>query len=151
MKQPLMNSPEIGSVCSGGRYDNLAEYYTKAKLPGVGISIGLTRLFFQLTEAGFIKEGKSSTTSEVLIIPMGDVMDYSIEVSNKLRENNISCEIYFEEGKAKKKFSYGDKLGLQYVIVIGDEEKENRRVSIKNLKTGDQENLNIDQVVSKLV
>lgn len=143
--------PEIGSVCSGGRYDNLAEYYTKAKLPGVGISIGLTRLFYQLSEAGLIKEGKSSTTSKVLIIPMGEVMDYSIEIAGKLRENNISCEIYFEEAKAKKKFSYGDKLGIEYVIIIGEEEKGNRTVSLKNLKTGDQENLNLDQVINKLV
>lgn len=146
----LNDYPGIGSVCSGGRYDNLAEYYTKAKLPGVGISIGLTRLFYQLTEAGFIKEGKSSTTSKVLIIPMGDVMDYSIDTAGRLRESNISCEIYFEEAKAKKKFSYGDKLGLEYAIIIGEEEKENNVVSLKNLKTGDQEKLSIDQVVSKL-
>jgi histidyl-tRNA synthetase len=143
--------PEIGSVCSGGRYDNLAEYYTKAKLPGVGISIGLTRLFYQLSEAGLIKGGKSSTPSKVLIIPMGDVMDYSIDTAGRLRENNINCEIYFEEAKAKKKFSYGDKLGIEYVIIIGEEEKQNKTVSLKNLKTGDQENLSLDQVINKFV
>lgn len=144
----LNDYKSIGSVCSGGRYDNLAEYYTKSKLPGVGISIGLTRLFYQLNEANLIKFDDIASSSKVIIIPMGDFVDYSIEVANSLRANDINCEIYFEDGKVKKKFGYADKLGVSYAIIIGEEEKEKSLVSVKNLKTGEQTQVTLEEAIS---
>lgn len=143
----LNNYPQIGSVCSGGRYDNLAEFYTDQKLPGVGISIGLTRLFYQLREAEIIGENASSTLSEVLIIPMGETLDYSIEIANSLRRKEIICEIYYEEAKIGKKFAYADKLNIPYVILIGEDELQKNMVSLKNMRTGAQNIVKLDEAI----
>ena len=126
----LNDYQEIGSVCSGGRYDNLAEYYTTQKLPGVGVSIGLTRLFFQLKDAGLLGEDKTSTLTKVLIIPMNESYnEYSINVANKLREKGIISEIYFEAVKIGKKLNYANKLNIPYTIMIGEEENARKMVS----------------------
>ncbi|SKA81520.1 histidyl-tRNA synthetase [Caloramator quimbayensis] len=146
----LNNYPQIGSVCSGGRYDNLAEFYTDQKLPGVGISIGLTRLFYQLREAEIIGENASSTLSEVLLIPMGETLDYSIEVANSLRNEGIVCEIYYEDAKIGKKFAYADKLNIPYVILIGEDELQRKMVSLKNMSTGAQNIIEISEAAETI-
>ncbi len=145
----LNDYPSIGSVCSGGRYDDLATYYTSQKLPGVGISIGLTRLFYQLTEAEIIKSSDYSLT-EVMIIPMEGYMDYAIEASRNLRDAGIFTQVYFEGGKLGKKFNYADKLNIPYVILIGQEEAEQRKYSFRDMKSGEQKNLTFDEVIKCL-
>lgn len=144
----LDNYPQIGSVCSGGRYDNLAEHYTNQKLPGVGISIGLTRLFYQLREAKIIGENTSSTLSQVLVIPIEDnAIEYSIAVANKLREKEIISELYLEDTKIGKKFAYADKLKIPYVILIGEDELKEEKVSVKNMETGNQESMSLEEAI----
>ena len=140
---------KLGSVCSGGRYDNLADYYTDKKLPGVGISIGLSRFFYQLKEENIIKEDKCSV-SEVMVIPMNKEFKECIEIANILRKNNINVDIYLEDKKIKNKFKYTDKLQIPYAIVIGEDEIKNKIVSFKNMITGEQENLTIEQVIEKI-
>lgn len=143
----LDHYPQIGSVCSGGRYDNLAEHYTNQKLPGVGISIGLTRLFYQLREAKVIGENASSTLSQALVIPVGDTMEYSIEVANKLREKEIISELYLEDTKIGKKFAYADKLKIPYIILIGEDELKEEKISVKNMETGNQESMSLEEAI----
>ncbi len=125
----LNQYPSIGSVCSGGRYDNLAQKYTTKKLPGVGISIGLSRLFYQLREAGILGEMKRATPSKILVIPMNGTMENALEIATKIRDEGVSAEIYFNEGKIGKKFSYADKLGIPYVIVVGEDEVKSVYIS----------------------
>lgn len=129
---------ELGSVCSGGRYENLAEYYTNKNLPGVGVSIGLTRLFSKLNELNIIKANKKSV-AEILIIPMTEDLKESIKLATKLRNAGINTEIYLNEKKIKAKFKYADKLEIPYVIVIGEDEIKQNVVTIKNMKTGEEE------------
>lgn len=148
--ETLLNDyPGIGSVCSGGRYDDLATYYTKQKLPGVGISIGLTRLFYQLTEAGIIKSTDYSLT-KVMIIPMDGFMDYAIKASKTLRDNGVFTQVYFEDGKIGKKFNYADKLNIPYVIVAGKDEVEKEEYSFRNMKTGEQKTISMDEILKCL-
>lgn len=128
---------ELGSVCSGGRYENLAEYYTNKNLPGVGVSIGLTRLFSKLNELNIIKANKKSV-AEILIIPMTEDIKESIKLATKLRNAGINTEVYLNEKKVKAKFKYADKLEIPYVIVIGEDEIEENVVTIKNMKTGEE-------------
>ena len=137
-------------MCSGGRYDNLAEYYTKEKLPGVGISIGLTRLFYQLKEAGIIESKGVSTLTKVLVIPVDDSIDYCINIASKLRENGIVSEVYLEEGKISKKLNYGNKLGIANVILIGNDEAESGILTLKDMNTGNQYKLTLDEIIEKI-
>ena len=135
---------EIGSVCSGGRYENLAEFYTNKKLPGVGISIGLTRLFYILNELNLVKADKKSI-SDILIIPIEKAqMSESISLSTDLRNLGINTEVYLNDKKPKVKFKYADKLKIPHVIVIGEEEVENRKVKIKNMNSGEEITVNMD-------
>lgn len=144
----LDDYPEIGSVCSGGRYDNLAEFYTIQKLPGVGISIGLTRLFYQLKEAGLLEGDAPSTLTKVLVVPMDETCnEYSIKVANILREEGIVSEVHFEEAKVGKKLNYANKLDIPYVILIGEDEIRRQMVSLKDMKTGDQELITIEEAI----
>ena len=136
---------EIGSVCSGGRYENLAEYYTNKKLPGVGVSIGLTRLFYKLNELNIIKATEKSV-AEVLIIPMLEDLTEPIKLATKLRKMGINTEIFLESKKLKAKFKYADKLEIPYVIVIGEDEIKENKVTIKNMKTGEEEKIANDEV-----
>ena len=141
---------KLGSVCSGGRYENLAEYYTNKKLPGVGISIGLTRFFYQMKKENILKDTKKSI-SKVLIAPMSEnELEYSSEVGSILRNANINTEIYLEDKKIKAKFKYADKLAIPYVAVIGEEEKQNNTVTLKNMETGEQETIELNKIVEKL-
>ncbi|MCX8130991.1 MAG: histidine--tRNA ligase [Clostridia bacterium] len=146
----LDNYSSIGSVCSGGRYDSLAQSYTDKKLPGVGISIGLTRLFYQLREAGIVENSKKATPTMLLIIPMQDTMNYALEFSAKVREAGVSAEVYFNEGKIGKKFTYADKLGIPYVVVIGEDEVQSGIYKLKNMKTGVQDEMAINEIITEL-
>ena len=136
----------LGSVCSGGRYENLAEYYTDKKLPGVGISIGLTRLFFQLTDKKIIEVGNNSI-AKVLIISMVDSFEKSIEVATKLRDNDINTQIYTNKDKIKNQFKYANRLNIPYVIVIGEDEIKENKVSLKNMETGEQNTITIEEAI----
>ena len=128
---------ELGSICSGGRYENLAENYTDKKLPGVGISIGLTRLFFKLNELNLIKADKKSI-SNIIIIPMTENKTMPLKLAMELRNLGINTEIYLSDKKLKAKMKYADKLEIPYVIVIGDNEIECKKIKLKNMKTGEE-------------
>ena len=145
----LVGYESIGSVCSGGRYENLAGYYTKKDLPGVGISIGLTRLFYNLKELGLLKSS-SKSISKVNIITMGVGLENAIKISNTLRENNIPNEIYKEDTKIKNKFSYTDSLEIPYAIIIGEEEVEKELYTLKDMTTGSQELLKAEEIIERL-
>lgn len=134
---------ELGSVCSGGRYENLAEYYTNKKLPGVGISIGLTRLFYKLNELHLIHADQKSI-SQVLIIPMIEDLKIPIQMATQLRKEGIPTEIYLNDKKLKAKFKYADKLEIPYVIVIGEDEIATHTVKIKNMETGEEKEVNLE-------
>ena len=140
---------DVGSVCSGGRYDDLASNFTDLKMPGVGISIGLTRLFFQLREAGIIKPN-TKTLSKALIIPMKGCMEAGVRTVNMIRSKNIPAQIYVENDKMGKKFGYADKLQIPYVVIIGESEIENNTYSLKNMLTGDQEEVSFDELIEKI-
>lgn len=128
---------ELGSVCSGGRYENLAQNYTDKKLPGVGISIGLTRLFYKLNELNLIKVEKKSI-SDILIVPMTENLQVPIKLATELRNARVNTEIYLNDKKLKAKMKYADKLEIPYVIVIGDNEIESGRVKVKEMRTGEE-------------
>ena len=139
---------ELGSVCSGGRYENLAEYYTDKKLPGVGVSIGLTRLFYKLNELNLIKADKKSI-ADVLIIPMVDDLSIPITLATKLRNNGVKTEIYLNNKKLKAKFKYADKLEIPYVIIIGEDEIEQNKFKLKDMKTGEEKEVSFDDIKNK--
>lgn len=145
----LDDYPQIGSVCSGGRYDNLAEYYTNQKLPGVGISIGLTRLFYQLREANIISSESSSLT-QLLIVPLDTNIDFSIKLASKLRAHNVITEVYFDDAKMVKKLNYSDKLGIPFVIFVGSEEIATNILTLKDMKSGEQFKLTLDEILLKV-
>lgn len=130
--------PEIGSVCSGGRYEDLAGYYINKKLPGVGISIGLTRLFYILNEYKLREEKTEKSISKVIIIPMIDDLTYPIQVATKLRENGINTEIYLENKAIKKKMNYANKQDIPYAIIIGEDELNSQTVTLKDMRSGEQ-------------
>ena len=136
---------ELGSVCSGGRYENLAEYYTDKNLPGVGISIGLTRLFYKLNELKLIKADKKSV-AEVLIVPMVEDMTVPIKLASTLRNNGINTEIFLNDKKLKAKMKYADKLEIPYVIVVGEDEIKTETVKIKNMKTGEEKEIQMNEI-----
>lgn len=140
---------ELGSVCSGGRYENLAEYYTDKKLPGVGISIGLTRLFYKLNELNLINANKKSV-SDVLIIPMVDNLEKPIMLATRLRSAGINTEIYLNNKKLKAKFKYADKLEIPKVIIIGEDELKENKVKIKDMQTGEEQLVEFDDAVRHL-
>ncbi|MDD2935459.1 MAG: histidine--tRNA ligase [Candidatus Pacebacteria bacterium] len=137
--------PEIGSVCSGGRYDDLVSEYISRKLPGVGISIGLTRLFDQLYKRGLIQI-KSSTLTKVLILPMSEDTGYGLKLATKLRENNVPVEISFAQNNIKKRLGYANKLGIPYVIFIGEDEVRDNTFFVKDMISGEQIKINIEDI-----
>lgn len=139
----------LGSVCGGGRYDNLAGFYTKEKLPGVGMSIGLTRLFYQLKENNLIKSEQNSV-AKALILPMGETVDECIKLSNILRKENINNTIYFEETKFKNKIAYANKLGVKYAIIIGEDEVKNNTFSLKDLENFSQNEVSFEELIKIL-
>lgn len=138
----LIGNEQFGSICSGGRYDNLAENYTNNILPGVGISIGLTRLFFVLKEIGFIDRYNIKSNSDYLIIPIGDTLEYSGKIMSDLNERGYNVSIYFEDDSLKKKLNYANKLNINNVIFIGESEVDNNEIKIKNMISGEEKVIN---------
>ena len=146
----LDDYPKIGSICSGGRYDNLTEYYTDKKLNGVGISIGLTRLFYQLKEAGIINADKK-TLLKSLIIPFDEAnIPYAMKIAKQLRNNSINCDIYLENKGIKQKMKYANRLNIPYVCLLGETEEKENKITLKNMETGNQEIITIEKVIEKL-
>lgn len=142
--------PEIGSVCSGGRYDNLAEYYTDKKLPGVGISIGLTRLFYILQEKGMLNPDWPAAPADVLILPMTDDISDAVRLATTFRENGVRTQIYAENGKFKKKVGYADKLGIPYAVFLGEDEIREGVVTCKDMETGEQTKLSAADTLARI-
>ena len=137
----LLDHPEIGSVCSGGRYDNLAEYYTDRQLPGVGISIGLTRLFYVLGEQGLLNPDLPAAPADVLILPMTAELSPAVTLATRLRAAGVRTQLYTEQKKFKAKMSYADKLGVPYVVFLGDDEIAGNVVACKDMTSGEQTTL----------
>jgi len=134
----LTDYPQVGAVCSGGRYDNLAEYYTDRKLPGVGISIGLTRLFHVLQEQGLLNESILTAPSDVLIIPMTENLSHAVALATSMRDAGLRVQIYGEDKKFKTKVSYADKLGIPFVVFLGEDEIGKEMITVKDMSSGNQ-------------
>lgn len=141
----LKDYPSIGSVCSGGRYENLATYYTDKKLPGVGISIGLTRLFYQLKEAGVIKTTDSSV-ADITILPMTENYEYVYKFSNLLKRFGVRVDTAFL-GKFKQLMRYADKQKTPYVLIIGDDEISKGVAVLKDMFTGLQTEVTLENII----
>ena len=142
----LLDHPEIGSVCSGGRYDNLAEYYTDRALPGVGISIGLTRLFYVLGEQGMLNPARNTAPADVLVLPMTDDLTQAVRTATLLRDAGIRTQLYCEQKKFKAKIQYADKLSIPYVLFLGEDEIASGTASVKCLATGEQTSVSIAEL-----
>ena len=146
----LLDHPEVGSVCSGGRYDDLAAYYTDRKLPGVGVSIGVSRLFFILQDQDLLRDEAFVPPCDALVIPMGDVLDWAVQTATVLRNAGIRSQIYMEQKKAKAKFAYADKLRIPFAVVVGEDERDAGAVSLKDLRTGEQQTLSPAQAAEAI-
>ena len=147
----MTRHPEIGSICSGGRYDNLAAFYTDKQLPGVGISIGLTRLFYVLEEQGLLNDELLTAPADALILPMTEDLSPAISLATQLRQANIRTQLYTEQKKFKAKMSYADKLKVPFVLFLGEDEVNAAAVSIKNMRTGEQETIPQEQAAGWLL
>lgn len=145
----LTDHPGMGSVCSGGRYENLAGLYSKSKLPGVGISIGLTRLFYVLEQAGIVQDGPSTVQALVTQFDPALMPDY-LAIGAALRAAGINTEIHFEAAKPKKQFAYADKAGIRFAVIMGPDEKAQGLVTVKDLATGDQHQIPRGEVAARM-
>ena len=134
----LLDHPEIGSVCSGGRYDDLAGYYTEKQLPGVGISIGLTRLFYVLDEQGLLNPELPAAPADALVLPMLEDPAPAVALAQQLRESGLRVQLYGEQKKFKQKMSYADRLGVPYAVLLGEDELAEGKCSVKDMRTGEQ-------------
>ena len=137
--------PEIGSICSGGRYDNLAEYYTDKQLPGVGISIGLTRLFYVLSEQGLLSDELVTAPCDALILPMTEELSFAVSAATTLRRAGVRTQLYGEKKKFKAKMSYADRLKVPFAVLIGEDEIAEGLLSVKDMQTGEQVKLSPDE------
>jgi len=146
----MLDHPEIGSICSGGRYDNLAEYYTDKKLPGVGISIGATRLFYVLEEQKLLNDSLPTAPADVLVIPMCEDFVKAVETATILRDTGIRTQLYTEKKKFKAKIGYADKLGIPYVIFLGEDEIAQTVVTYKDMASGEQKTAPIWEAVADI-
>ena len=147
----MLDHPEIGSICSGGRYDNLAEYYTDRQLPGVGISIGATRLFYVLQEQKMLNDSMNTAPAEVLILPMTQDLTAAAEAATFFRGCEIRTQLYTEQKKFKAKMSYADKLGIPFVAFLGEDEIAQGKISLKNMKTGEQSLLSLAEAADTVL
>jgi len=147
----LLDHPEIGSVCSGGRYDNLAEYYTDRQLPGAGISIGLTRLFYVLHDQGMLNPDLLTAPADVLILPMTEDLSPAIALATRLRRDGIRTQLHCEVKKFNQKISYADKLAIPYVIFLGEDEIRTGALACKDMKTGEQTKLGADETAALIL
>ena len=146
----MLDHPEIGSICSGGRYDNLAEYYTDKQLPGVGISIGLTRLFFVLEDQGYLNDGRNTAPADVLILPMTEDLAPAIALATQLRGAGIRTQIHAEQKKFKQKIGYADKLAIPYAIFLGEDEISAGVAAVKDMKSGEQVKLTAEEAIAHI-
>ena len=144
----MLDHPEIGSICSGGRYDNLAEYYIEKQLPGVGISIGLTRLFYVLGEQKMLNDSLNTAPADVLILPMTQDLAPAIRLATELRGQGIRVQLYCEQKKFKAKMSYADKLGIPYAVFLGEDEIAAGTCSVKDLSKGEQVTVTAEEAAS---
>ncbi|MFR5422180.1 MAG: His/Gly/Thr/Pro-type tRNA ligase C-terminal domain-containing protein, partial [Oscillospiraceae bacterium] len=143
----MLDHPEIGAICAGGRYDNLAEYYSDRSLPGVGVAIGLTRLFYVLDEQGMLNPDLLTAPADVLLLPMTDDFTAAVELATRFRSAGLRTQIYSEQKKFKAKMTYADKLGIPYVVFLGEDEIAQGTCSVKDLRTGQQVSLSPDEAV----
>lgn len=142
--------PHIGSICSGGRYDNLASSYTTEQLPGVGISIGLTRLFYQLNEIGLVPS-KRKTVADVTVIPLeADQVGIALDVARVLRDEGICTDVLLEKMSMKQRFKYADRKGVPNVVVIGDEEARSGKFTVQNMETGTKHKMSVEGIADYL-
>lgn len=146
----MTGHPEIGSICSGGRYDNLAEYYTDKLLPGVGISIGVSRLFYILNEQNMLNQGKNTAPADVLVLPMTEDLSPAIELAAKFRSAGIRVQLYSEQRKFKAKMNYADKIGVPYVIFLGEDEIKDNVVACKDMASGEQTKLGFNETLARI-
>ena len=144
----MLDHPEVGSICSGGRYDNLAEYYTDKQLPGVGISIGLTRLFSVLEAQGYLNEDLLTAPADVLILPMTEDLSAAISFATTLRDAGVRAQLHCEKKKFKQKLSYADKLSIPYAAFLGEDEIAQGKVTVKDLTTGEQQTVSPAEAVA---
>ena len=146
----LLDHPQIGSVCSGGRYDDLAGYYTEKALPGVGISIGLTRLFYVLDEQGLLNPALSGAPADALVLPMTEDPAPAIALAESLRTNGLRVQLYGEQKKFKQKMSYADKIGVAYVVFLGEDEIAQGKCSVKDMRSGQQVTLTAEEAAAHI-
>jgi histidyl-tRNA synthetase len=146
----LLDHPEIGSICSGGRYDNLAGFYTDRELPGVGISIGLTRLFYVLGEQNMLNPALPTAPADVLILPMTEDLAPAIQLSTRLREVGIRTQLHCEDKKFKQKLTYANKLNIPYVVMLGEDELAAGVVTCKDMISGEQTKLSPEETISRI-
>ena len=144
----MTEHPEIGSVCSGGRYDNLAEYYTDRQLPGVGISIGLTRLFYVLGEQGLLSDEIVTAPCDALVLPMTEELGFAVSAATALRRAGVRTQLYAEKKKFKAKMSYADRIGVPFAVFIGEDEVKEGLLSVKDMQTGEQVKLSPDEAAA---
>ena len=146
----MIDHPEIGSICSGGRYDNLAEYYTDKVLPGVGISIGLTRLFYILNEQGMLNEEKNTAPADVLLLPMVEDLSPAVELATRFRKAGIRVQLYGEQKKFKAKMNYADKIGVPFVVFLGEDEIRDGVVACKDMRSGEQTKMGVEETLERV-
>ena len=146
----MVDHPEIGSICSGGRYDNLAEYYTDKVLPGVGISIGVTRLFYVLQEQKMLTENANTAPADVLVIPMTEDLAPAIALATRLRDAGVRTQLYTEQKKFKAKMSYADKLAVPFAAFLGEDEVKEGVVSCKDMVSGEQTKLGFEETLARI-
>ena len=146
----MLDHPEIGSICSGGRYDNLAEYYTDKVLPGVGISIGLTRLFFVLNEQGMLNQERNTAPADVLLLPMVEDLSPAVELATRFRNAGVRVQLYGEQKKFKAKMNYADKIGVPFVVFLGEDEIRGGVVACKDMKSGEQTKLGFEETLARV-
>ena len=146
----MVEHPEIGSICSGGRYDNLAEYYTDKILPGVGISIGLTRLFFILNEQGLLNGEQNTAPADVLLLPMVEDLSPAVELATRFRNAGVRVQLYGEQKKFKAKMNYADKIGVPFVVFLGEDEIREGVVACKDMKSGEQTKLGFEETLARV-
>ena len=145
----MIDHPEFGSVCSGGRYDNLVSKYSKQKFPGVGISIGATRLFNALHQTGHYEKSTNNSYIDAIILPQShETLSYCREIAQKLREEGGNIDLYLDPHPLKKQMKYADKKKIAFAIIVGEDEMSNGTVTRKDLKTGEQQIVKVNDLTS---
>ena len=147
----MLDHPEIGAICAGGRYDNLAEYYSTRSLPGVGVAIGLTRLFYVLEEQGMLNPELPTAPADCLILPMSEDLGPAISLATYLRSCGIRTQLYSEQKKFKAKIQYADKLRIPYVIFLGEDEIAQNICTLKKLATGEQVSVTAQEAATMIL